>query len=220
MIVTFASQKGGPGKSTAAVNVAADMIGRGKSVIIVDCDKKNASSSLWCGYREEQDSWKHVPCAEKSGRCDKILRELDKNYDYVIADTPGHDSEEMRSAMLASDLVVVPMQASQFDIDTMYSFYTLIEQTLVFNENLKIRYYVSNASTHVRVKESDDLKVFMTDYPIIRPLNVTIHNRRSFKKSLPDGLGAVELKDQKAADEIKSLTNAILKQEKYYVEKA
>ena len=226
MKIVFASQKGGTGKSTAVVNVAAELARRGKSHIIVDCDRKNSSSSLWVTYRDEflekkSGNAKGVPCTEKTGRCDKSLKELSKNYRYVLADTPGHDSAEMRSALLVADLVVVPMQCSQFDIDTMNTLYKLLEDALTFNVKMRVVYYESNAETHPAVakKEAEELRLIMTDYPVIRPLfikigtTVAVRHRRAFKTCLPHGLGVTDQKDKKAILEIQDLTNAILKQE-------
>ena len=211
MRLIFASQKGGTGKSTAAVNVAACLAERGKKIILLDCDKKNSSVSLWASYREDSEEVSQVPCAEKSGRVDKLIEELSETYPFVITDTPGHDSAEMRSALLVADIVIVPIQASQFDLETMNHFYGLIEDSLIYNEKMKVYYYVSNASTHPRSKEPEELRTYMTDYPLIKPLGAVIHNRAAYKRSLPDGFGVVDLKDAKAIKEINSLTDAIVR---------
>ena len=52
MIISFLNQKGGVGKTTLSVNVAACLAARGRKVLLVDADKQG-SATTWAGLRDE-----------------------------------------------------------------------------------------------------------------------------------------------------------------------
>ena len=52
MIISFLNQKGGVGKTTLSINVAAALAARGHKLLLIDADKQ-CSASTWAGLREE-----------------------------------------------------------------------------------------------------------------------------------------------------------------------
>lgn len=110
MIVLIGSQKGGVGKSTKAVNIAGYLIlKQGKTAIIVDADDQK-SIMTWYNDRQNVEGLPHIPVVAASGKIKETLLELDRHYDYVIVDTAGRDSAELRSGLLAADLFLSPLR--------------------------------------------------------------------------------------------------------------
>src|SRR6202034_1789677 len=112
MIIAIANSKGGVGKSTFAVHLAAWLHEQGHRVTLADCDTQQ-SSSEW--IREAVPEIKTV-CL---GSPDEILTELpslNADTDYVIADGPGSQTEPSRALLLRADLAIVPCKASMLEI--------------------------------------------------------------------------------------------------------
>lgn len=65
-IIAFSNQKGGVGKTTTCVNLAAFVAEKGKKVLVVDMDPQgNASSSLGFFERNDKNSVYEVLCGNK-----------------------------------------------------------------------------------------------------------------------------------------------------------
>src|SRR5260221_5142986 len=112
MIITIANSKGGVGKSTLAVHLAAWLHEQGCRVTLADCDTQQ-SSSEW--IREAVPEIKAV----RLDSPDNILNELPglaQDTDYVVADGPGSQTETSRALLLRADLAIVPCKASMLEV--------------------------------------------------------------------------------------------------------
>lgn len=112
MIITIANTKGGVGKSTLAVHLAAWLHEQGCRVTLADCDTQQ-SSSEW--IREAIPEVKAV----RLDSPDIILNELPglaQDTDYVVADGPGSQTETSRALLLRADLAIVPCKASMLEV--------------------------------------------------------------------------------------------------------
>jgi chromosome partitioning protein len=112
MIIVVANLKGGVGKSTIATHLAAWLHEQGHSVILADCDTQH-SSSEW--LKEAVPAIKTV----RLGSTDEIMEnlpQLSKEFDYVVADGPGSDTDTSRILLLCADLAIVPCKASMLEV--------------------------------------------------------------------------------------------------------
>jgi chromosome partitioning protein len=112
MIIVVANSKGGVGKSTLAVHLAAWLHEQGHSVILADCDTQH-SSSEWA--HEAVPEVKTVRLADPDEILDR-LPALGQEADYVIADGPGSNTETSRALLLRADLALVPCKASMLEV--------------------------------------------------------------------------------------------------------
>ena len=111
-VISIANSKGGVGKSTTAVHLAAWLHELGHRVILADCDTQH-SSSQWI-----QEACPDIEAVtlENPGKILDELPNLAQEADYVIADGPGSQTETSRALLLRSDLAIVPCKASMLEV--------------------------------------------------------------------------------------------------------
>lgn len=204
MILLIGSQKGGPGKTTVAVNLAVEYARQGKDVCLVDADQQR-SAARWHADREEQGHQPAIACVEKLGSIHQTLLDLSGRYDVVIVDVAGKDSKEMRTGMTAADKLIVVVRPSQFDLDTLGHMSEVIEQAMDFNPSLDVRGLIAQAPSNPAITERTDAREYLADYPRINPLETVIYERKAYRDVVGEGLGVVEWANPKAKAEIQEL---------------
>lgn len=111
--ISFCSSKGGCAKSTTCILTSLEAARAGKRVLILDSDPKKWLSG-WSDIKEipENITVQHV---EREEITEQALYAADE-YDVVLIDVEGSDDASIIDAILVSDLVVIPGQASLPDV--------------------------------------------------------------------------------------------------------
>ncbi|MBL4744484.1 MAG: AAA family ATPase [Cycloclasticus sp.] len=204
MIISFINQKGGVGKTTIAINVASALAQQGFKTLLIDADKQG-SSSTWASLREETP-FQVVSLARENMAKDALS--LATEYDFTLIDAPPHAEAISRSCIIASDLVVMPIEPS--GLSTWASDVTVqqVEQAREYKETLKCGFVVSRKigktviGRQVReMVENTGMRVFDAD----------IENRVAFAESMTMGQTIFEWgADKKAMAEIETLTKELV----------
>lgn len=108
MIISFLNQKGGVGKTTLSVNVAACLARQGYRVLLIDADKQG-SATTWASLRQDAP-FQVVSMARANMARDAI--KLAADYTHAVIDGPPHAEEIARSCIVASDFVALPIEPS------------------------------------------------------------------------------------------------------------
>ncbi|MEN9435339.1 MAG: hypothetical protein RLZZ422_2928 [Pseudomonadota bacterium] len=203
-ILLIGSQKGGCGKSTLAANVSAALAQAGKDVVLVDADRQ-CTAANWAGDRAGETALSAVHCVQKYDGIRETLVDLNKRYEYVIVDAAGRDSRELRTGMLAANILLIPFRPSQPDLDTMHYMQEVITQAKDLNPDLVVYGLLTMVPTNPAVKEEAEARDYLADFPSIQLLPVKIHDRKVYRDSMGLGRGVVEMDNDKAQQEIKDL---------------
>lgn len=206
-IILIGGEKGGTGKTTLAVNLAALRALQGRDVLLIDTDVQ-ASTSYWAQSRDEAQTRPRIACIQKFGKgLPTEVRDLARRYQDLIIDAGGRDSVELRSSLVVAERVFIPIQPSQFDIWTLGRMDDLVRTAQGFNAELRASVVISRASTNPSVNEAAEARTLLADFEHLRLANAIIRDRIAYRKAARDGLSVDELKpgDPKAIEEMRAL---------------
>jgi len=206
MIVLVGGEKGGTGKTTLATNLAAMRASQNRDVLLVDTDPQG-SASLWAAIRVENPELVRVGSIQKFGKgLAGEIRDLTNRYQDILIDAGGRESIDLRAALTVAQVVVLPVQTSQFDLWTVEAMADLINQAQGFNPELRPLVVLSRASTNAGSRDVDDARELIAEYPGLGLSCAVIRDRVAFRRAAGDGKSVAELAtDEKAATEAQLL---------------
>lgn len=207
MIIALGATKGGVGKSTITTNLAVSFQRRGKQVIVVEADPTVRTLSTWKEDREST-GFPPVTVVRQTGNLRDDLRDLDSKYDVVLVDLPGKDSREMRTTATVADLLLIPCQPHQVDIDPTIEMLPIIEEARDFNPDLIVAVVLNRVPTHAWSTRGEDARAVLEE-SFGTVARTAIHERTVFNTANGIGISVLEATDKKAQHEITALTDNI-----------
>ncbi|CAN7480504.1 ParA family partition ATPase [Caulobacter sp. LjRoot300] len=190
MIVAFLNQKGGVGKTTLALNLAALWAAQGRRVTVLDADPQ-ASALDWAQARSQAG----LPRAfGVVGLPRETLHheapDLARAADHLIIDGPPRVAPLLRSALLAADLVIVPVQPSPLDGWASAEMLRLLDEVRVYRPALRARFLLNRcAARTVIARETRDALAAQDTGALHR----TVGQRVLFAQAMAGGQTVAEL---------------------------
>ena len=134
-VIVFGNEKGGTGKSTLAMHLVVSLLNEWYKVGTIDVDARQGTFSRYIENRTKTASSdksiivpKHTPVFTSSNNSveqmekenyenlSKVIQSYD-DYDFIIIDTPGNDTNLSRIAHSYADILITPLNESFIDLD-------------------------------------------------------------------------------------------------------
>jgi len=203
MIISILNEKGGVGKTTLTTNLARAFKEQNKSVLLVDSDPQGSARD-W-HVNGDGDVLEVIGLDRPT--LDKDIARFSKQYQFIFIDGAPQLTNMAVKAILCSDIILIPVQPSPYDIWASKNLVDLIKQRQDATDGRPIAAFVisrqivgTNLGREVRgVLNEYDLPVFQSG----------TYQRVSYAETAAKGHTVLHSKDGLASMEIKAIANEL-----------
>jgi chromosome partitioning protein len=203
MKIAVVTQKGGAGKTTLATNLAVALAQDGAKVLLIDADRQRTALDWFAVRSEVEHNGKVTVVGIDNDTIHKQIGNLAAGYDHVVIDGPPRAEKIDRSAIMAADLVLVPVQPSSADVWAAETTIKLVEEAHTFRPELGAALVVNRTIPNTILGKA--ILELLREFSV-KTLKSTIGQRIIFAESLGRGGSVIEDAPQgAAAQEIRTL---------------
>ena len=206
MIISLVNQKGGVGKSTTAINLAASLTRKNCKLVFIDTDPQG-SAVRWHAIENNQAfEIKHHPRPINH----QDLNELAWDYDHVVIDAPPANGDITQSILAVTDLAIIPLSPSPVDMWSCDKTLDMINEQKGHNAGLKSKLLVCRKipGTKLGRDARESMGVFDTEI-----FDTELCQRVAYIEAMNAGVSVMQYAPgSKAAREVDNLSQEIIEQ--------
>lgn len=194
-VIAIVSEKGGAGKTVAAVNLAVAAESHGLATVIFDVDPR-ANSAVWGDKRPDQIP--QVIPAQGPRLAVLLEKAREQQADLIIIDTPGNALSVAEAVCPHADLILIPCRPSPPDL------VSIVPTVKVALSSGKPTFVLINAAP-VQGAETEEARTAI-EAAGVPVCPVVLHTRKAFSSRFHEGLTALDVDTKgKAAAEARAL---------------
>ncbi len=206
MIISLVNQKGGVGKSTTAINLAASLTRKNCKLVFIDTDPQGSAVRWHTIESNKAFEIKHHPRPISH----QDLNELAWDCDHVVIDAPPANGDITQSILAITDLAIVPLSPSPVDMWSCDKTLEMINEQEKQNSGLKSKLLVTRKipGTKLGREARDAMGAFDTDI-----FETELCQRVAYIEAMNAGVSVMQYApNSKAALEVESLSQEIIGQ--------
>jgi chromosome partitioning protein len=206
-VIAVANQKGGVGKTTLAMNMAAGLTRRG-SCIVVDADPQR-SATMWI---ELSDSLREFPAkvVPAEDGIKKQIIQLQTEFDYIVIDCPPEiKSDSTMSAIEISQVLLIPLLPSPMDLWASSRIEELIKRVQRVNPTISAFVVLNQIEPRSAMSRGMGEALQEIDIPVLRH---RLGRRASYRTAALEGCSVYDLgyRGQVASEEMDNIIDEVL----------
>jgi chromosome partitioning protein len=215
-VITLATSKGGAGKSTLARSLAAHWFNVGYKPALIDADPQR---SLANRYDPDGKLGALPVIAEPEERVADLIEELRSRHSPVIVDTAGFRNRTTISALVATDLALIPLKPAAEDVDAAVATHELLREINATPERaerpIRVAMVLTMTMRGTVIARYAREQLSAAGFPL---LACEMLNRVAYPEAGIDGLSPVVTDpDGAAARDIGALAQEIMKLESHQI---
>ena len=206
-VIAVANQKGGVGKTTLAMNMAAGLTRRG-SCIVVDADPQR-SATMWI---ELSDSLREFPAkvVPAEDKIKKQIIQLQTEFDYIVIDCPPEiKSDSTMSAIEISQVLLIPLLPSPMDLWASTRIEELIKRVQRVNPTISAFVVLNQIEPRSAMSRGMGEALQEINIPV---LHHRLSRRASYRTAALEGCSVYDLgyRGQVASEEMDNIIDEVL----------